>query len=964
MISTSKLLGFCALLISPALFAQPTNDNCANATTILVGSECVAEEFTSIDATAEPLSVASNPSCGLYQGGDVWFNFVVPASGNFRIDVDGNYWTLSTGSCGSFTEIFCDNAPMNFSRPDLAEQTLYIRAYRFNNGAGSDFELCVYEINPPSNDNCADATSLTVGATCVYEDFSSVESTAEDLAVAPNPSCGIYKGGDVWFSFEVPLSGNFRVDVAGNYWTLYSGSCGDFSQINCDNIPQNYSRPDLAGQTLTLRAFRFNSRQGDEFSVCISEIDPPANDNCANAVELSVGETCVYQEYSSIESTAEDLSVAPNPSCGLYKGGDVWFSFEVPLSGNFRVDVTGNYWTLYSGSCGNFSEINCDNNPLNYSRPDLAGQTLYLRAYRFNSRQGDDFSVCISEINPPANDNCANATSLAVGETCTFQDFSSIESTAEGMEVAPSPSCGLYKGGDVWFTFEVPSSGQFRIEMGGTYWALYQGSCGSFTQLTCENAPLNFDDPSLAGETLYLRAYRFNNRQGEDFEACIWEIDVPENNHCANATELNYSDTCLAAAFSSQFATAEATDVADNPSCGLYKGGDVWFQFQAPPMGAFTLNVPEGSQQLAFYTGSCGDFTEILCTSDDEITFDDPSLASETIYVRAYRFNNRQGSDFELCLLTNEVAPNDNCSDAITLLVGESCNYQTFDSYNATDEMDLASDPSCGNYQGDDVWFKFDVPADGRFAIQTLNEVGNFTYSLYSGTCGDFGDEICASNPEQTLYDNAALAGETLYMRVFNINSTIGGEFSICIAEYDCNNTVGGSAYFDNCDDCVGGNTGLLECVDLEGSAEDINPACGDIDMTIAFYEVGTATLVELFDTSIGGDGSFYLQGVPQGTFDIFVRIEGRLQKGYLNQTLASSINNLSLGAFVRGDISGDNNINIVDFSILNASFGLSEGDPNFLSLADMNCDGSVNIVDVSILNTGFGMSGDSPGTP
>jgi hypothetical protein len=667
----------------------------------------------------------------------------------------------------------------------------------------------------PANDNCSTAETLILGTDCIEEEYTTIGATAEDPSVAADPNCGFYQGADVWFKFTVPASGNFRVDLSGNnWWTLYSGSCGSFSEIQCSGNPVNYIRPDLAGDELYLRAFRFNSAAGSDFDLCVYEISPPVNNNCGDATELTIGSSCVPIDFSSEESTAEDETIAADPSCGFYQGGDVWFKFTVPASGNFRVDLSGNWWSLYSGSCGSFTELNCGSTDINYVRPDLAGQTLYIRAFRFNSAQGTDGTICVFEITPPSNDNCSAAMELTLGTTCTPVDYSSEFSTAEDVAVAEDPSCGFYQGGDTWFKFDAPASGQFRVDISSTQYTLYTGSCGNFTELVCDGNSYNFNDPALAGETIYIRTFRFNSAQGTDFELCVQETDAPDNDNCADATEIAFSDTCLALAVSSQLATAEDESIAENPACGFYQGGDVWFKFQAPPMGKFTLSLPTGSQQFVFYTGTCGNFTEILCDGGDEFIFDDPSLGGETIFIRAFRFNSRQGSDFDLCVLTNELSPNDNCSDAIGLPVNPSnCNYSFFGSYNATDEEGIASDPTCGQYQGDDVWFTFVVPANGKFAIQRQNVVGNFGYSLYAGSCGSFGGQICAASPGSTIYDNPALAGQTLYMRVWNRNSTVGGVFGLCIVEVDCNNTVGGTAFIDNCDDCVGGTTGEEECV-------------------------------------------------------------------------------------------------------------------------------------------------------
>ena len=862
-----KIISFCTLFCSTSLFAQPVNDNCSNAEVLTVGTDCELLEYTSVGATEEGPSAAEDPNCGFYQGGDVWFSFEVPASGNFRVDVSGNFWVLYTGSCGNFSELNCDNNPVNYVRPDLASSELYIRAFRFNNASGSDFDICVYEITPPENDNCADATELTVGSSCVEADFSTKESTAEDPSIAADPSCGFYQGGDTWYAFDVPASGNFRIDISGNFWVLYTGSCGSFSEVNCGNEPVNYIRPDLAGQTLYIRAYRFNSAQGSDGSICVFEITPAENDNCSDATELTLGSTCVEVDFSTEESTAEDPSIAADPSCGFYQGGDVWFEFDVPASGNFRVDISGNFWVLYSGTCGNFSEINCSDDPVNYARPDLAGQTLYIRSFRFNSAQGNDGSICVFEITSPSNDNCSDATVLALNQECTPEDYSNKLSTAEEESVVPDPTCGFYQGGDTWFVFDAPASGQFRIDISSTNWSLYQGSCGNFTELICDNAPMNFNDPNLGGETLYLRTFRFNSPQGTDFTLCIREIEAAANDNCADATEIAFSDTCLAEAFSSQLATAEEENIAEDPSCGFFNGGDVWFKFQAPPIGQFTVNRPTGTQQFAFYTGDCGDFTEIFCDGDDELVFDDPSLGGEIIFIRAFRFNNRQGSDFELCVLTDELSPNDNCSDAIALNVDPSaCNYGYFGSYNATDEEGLASEPSCGQYQGDDVWFNFEVPADGKFAIARENVIGDFSFSLYSGTCENFEELVCIDNAEQEIFDVPTVAGQIIYLRAWNNNSTIGGEFGLCITEVDCNNTIGGTAFVDNCGVCVNGTTGLEECVpdcngDFGGTAfidecdQCVGGATGqDACVQDCNGDFGGTAFIDNCDTCVGGE--------------------------------------------------------------------------------------------------------------
>ncbi len=480
-----------SMFLSAVLLAQPVNDNCANALPISVGLECTAENYTSIASTSEDVSVVANPNCGIYLGGDVWFTFVVPASGDFRIELNGNYWELYSGTCGSFTQISCDAGNHNFRDPALAGETLYLRAFRWNNAGGSNFTLCIWEPEMQANDYCADATEITVGQECTPQDFSTKFTTSESTDVADNPNCGVYKGGDVWFTFTVPASGDFRIEVQSNQWELYSGTCGNFTEILCENGNHNFREPALAGQTLYLRAFTFNNKQGSDFTLCIWEPEMQANDYCADATEITVGQACTPQDFSSKYATSESTDVAEDPNCGIYQGGDVWFTFTVPASGNFRVEVNANQWELYAGTCGNFTPLRCDFRNVNFSNPALAGETLYLRVYTFNSKQGSDFTLCIWEIDVPDNNLCANATNVVLNDSCAAQSFTSRFSTAEDETVAPNASCGIYRGGDVWFNFTAPESGQFALERvansngANTYFAFYTGSCGNFEEINC-----------------------------------------------------------------------------------------------------------------------------------------------------------------------------------------------------------------------------------------------------------------------------------------------------------------------------------------------------------------------------------------------------------------------------------------------------------------------------------------------
>ena len=533
----------------------PANDDCANATPLTVGTSCVVSTFSNVNATSEAVSVAPNPTCGYYQGSDVWFTAVMPASGLLRIEAKNLNGatpypvTIYSGTCGNFTQVLCyqlDNDKI-INEPSLAGQTLYLRLYTYSSSVGHEFTLCVFEPTLPVNDACENALPLTVGTSCESAQYSNLYALSDSPGTAPSPSCGFYKGGDVWFTAVMPASGNLRIEAStvGSSTepsiTVYSGSCGTFEEVACVFLDPGklISAPEFAGQTLYLRVFTYNSEEGRAFNICLHEPVVPVNDDCENAIALTVGTSCQNQNYSNAYALPQSINIAPNPTCGFYKGSDVWFTAVMPASGALRIEakVIGKSiapsFSIYSGSCGNFEEIGCavlDQGKLIVA-PEHAGETIYIRVFSFNDEEGYPFTICLYEPDVQVNDHCENAIALPVGVNCQPQTFSNAYTTSQPETVAPVPSCNFYKGGDVWFTAQMPASGVLRAEINtigrsiAPSVTVYTGSCGAFTEIACfnlNNKPL-LADPSLAGQTLYFRVYSFNNEEGYPFTICLYD---------------------------------------------------------------------------------------------------------------------------------------------------------------------------------------------------------------------------------------------------------------------------------------------------------------------------------------------------------------------------------------------------------------------------------------------------------
>jgi hypothetical protein len=75
---------------------------------------------------------------------------------------------------------------------------------------------------------------------------------------------------------------------------------------------------------------------------------------------------------------------------------------------------------------------------------------------------------------------------------------------------------------------------------------------------------------------------------------------------------------------------------------------------------------------------------------------------------------------------------------------------------------------------------------------------------------------------------------------------------------------------------------------------------------------------------------------------------------GIVSANAAQELRHNNCAHRVIGDINGDGETNIYDFSLLHMAWQTSKGEPGFDERADMNCDGFVGDVDFEILKLGY----------
>ncbi len=334
--SVFALLFFCAGSIA---FAQPPNDLCTTAESLTVQADMCTTQTLGTNVDATPSGETPNPSCSAFGGGeDVWYSLTVPASGNVTIEMSTaggpTDWAMSaySGACGALSEIECDDddGPGLFPLLELTGQTpgstIYIRVFEFLNNAEGEFNICAFEPPPPppppANDLCSGAENLPVQPNSCTTQTMGTNESATASGEAPNPSCGNFGSGiDAWYSITVPESGEVSIEMstAGGPtdWAMsvYSGSCGGLTQVECDDDdgPGLFPMIELTGQTpgdvLYVRVWEWGNNATGPFNICAWDPNPiclpPTGISIDNVLDVSANVNFdANGEMANVEITA------------------------------------------------------------------------------------------------------------------------------------------------------------------------------------------------------------------------------------------------------------------------------------------------------------------------------------------------------------------------------------------------------------------------------------------------------------------------------------------------------------------------------------------------------------------------------------------------------------------------------------------------------------------------------------
>lgn len=390
-------------------------------------------------------------------------------------------------------------------------------------------------------DFCKLAMPLQTGAACKPAN----NTTA--LFDGPAAACSGRTTASLWYSWQADFSGVAQVKTNARFndvVSIFSGSCTGLVPEWCDNHDEH----GFTGETTY-----FTAQNGKQYYIRVSGLDEgfgtprgdlcvqinqaaglpsrPNNDNCANAVQLSVDAACTNG------SNVNALSSPTLPSLNLMARADVWYRFtasSLPAGMVYEARSNATFSdiiTVYAGGCNNLQEIAGNHKGGALELPKLIdGQTYYLQiAGNFATVEGSLCAqIATKQTATPQNDDCLSAIPLIVDGPCTAG-----ANNGAGFS-GWQPACAVAVDHDIWFKFVAPPFGSVHINTGARFehtLALWEGDCNTLRQIFCTDNPLRCTGYVTAGnlnpgQTYYLQiAGRIRSTATDAGEVCVNILD-------------------------------------------------------------------------------------------------------------------------------------------------------------------------------------------------------------------------------------------------------------------------------------------------------------------------------------------------------------------------------------------------------------------------------------------------------
>jgi len=386
-------------------------------------------------------------ACG-YAGEYTTLNLTAGVNYIFTSGISSDWITISNNT-GTVGYVF-GTGPVNYTPTTTTTYRFYTHV---SSACGAQSACRTRNVQcaagAPANDLVCNAQSVACGSTTSGTTVLATNTGTYEGVTTCNNSQSMpavwYSIGGTGTALTASLCGTAAWD---SRLSVYSGTCTSLTCIggnddngpSCTGLPASFTWPTTLGVTYFIKAYGYNTNSAFSLSVTCAPPPPPANDACANAIDVNN-----YPYTSPVISTAAATDDFTTSTCdGPYK--NIWWRVS-GVCGAMTVSTcnTGTNFdtelTVFSGACGSLTQVGCNDDvscPVNGNSSSVTwtatqGTFYYISAGSYftggatgnivlsvTSTDGDGDGVgdvcdnCVSTSNPAQ----ANADGDVAGDAC------------------------------------------------------------------------------------------------------------------------------------------------------------------------------------------------------------------------------------------------------------------------------------------------------------------------------------------------------------------------------------------------------------------------------------------------------------------------------------------------------------------------------------------------------------------
>ncbi len=278
---------------------------------------------------------------------------------------------------------------------------------------------CATAMGQTATDPCGFTAGAkwTVNASCTPSAFNKPGGFVNDMIPA-GCNANSYNDAFAWFAGTGnPVIVKYAPQATADaILHVLGGTCAAPTVLGCsDNCcggaVESVTIPTILGTNYIIRVQRYGGNTAMNGTLCVySAPPPPANDEPCNAITVPVNPNmnCTSQTAGTlVNATPTPLPAAP---CFGTPDNDVWFKFTATNTtqyinlNNVAGNTTDLYHAVYSGTCGNLTNILCSDPDNSFLTGLTIGQTYWVRVYSYYAYVTGDvstFNICITSPLPP-----------------------------------------------------------------------------------------------------------------------------------------------------------------------------------------------------------------------------------------------------------------------------------------------------------------------------------------------------------------------------------------------------------------------------------------------------------------------------------------------------------------------------------------------------------------------------------